>query len=69
MRCMLIDRLSLSNINLLTFNTQNSINLGYMFKGCKSLININLSNFDSYNVTDITSIFYGCSLLSNLDIS
>ena len=37
--------LSLTNLNLSNFNTQNVTDMNYMFYDCYSLTNLNLSNF------------------------
>ena len=59
---------SLNNINLSNFNTNNVINMEWMFFGCSSLTNIDLSNFNTNNVTDMEGMFSDCSSLRKENI-
>ena len=61
--------ISLKNIDLSNFNTQNVNNISFMFYKCCSLTNINLSNFNTQNVTNMSNIFSGCSSLTNINLS
>jgi len=63
------DCISLKNLNLSNFNTQNVIDMSKMFNNCKSLTNLNLSNFNTQNVTNMNCMFYGCNSLTNLNLS
>ena len=60
---------SLTNLNLLNFNTPNVTNMRCMFIGCSSLTNLNLSSFNTENVTELIAMFRGCSSLTNVDLS
>ena len=51
------------------FDTQNVIDMRYMFYKCSSLASLDLSNFDTQNVTTMDSMFWGCSNLNSLDLS
>ena len=53
--------LSLKEINLSNFNTNNVNNMGGMFWGCSSLKEINLSSFNTNNVINMSRMFSGCS--------
>ena len=52
--------LSLKEINLSNFNTNNVINMDGMFSRCSSLKELNLSNFNTNNVTDMSFMFSKC---------
>ena len=52
---------SLKEINFPNFNTNNIINMSFMFKRCSSLEEINFSNFNINNLTNFDNIFFGCS--------
>ena len=60
---------SLTNINLINFNTQNITNMTCMFCGCSSLTNLNLFSLNTQNVTNMAGMFYNCSSLTNLNLS
>jgi len=60
---------SLTNINLLSFNSENITNMSNMFLGCYSLINIDFSNFNTENAINMEGMFKGCSSLKNLNLS
>ena len=53
--------LSLKEINLSNFNTNNVTNMRGMFFKCSTLKELNLSNFNTNNVIDMEGMFYGCS--------
>ena len=50
-------------------NTENVINMSYMFMGCSSLISIDLTGFNTANVTDMSRMFDNCSSLESLDLT
>ena len=50
----------LKEITIINFNTNNVINMRYMFYLCSSLKEINLSNFNTNNVYNMSYMFYGC---------
>ena len=60
---------SLKEINFTNINTNNVIDMSYMFYDCKSLKKLNLSKFNTNNVTNINDIFNGlnknCNIISN----
>ena len=60
--------LSLINLDLSNFDTQNVINMGNMFSNCPSLKNIDLSNFNTQNSTKVSDLFYSCSSLKKENI-
>ena len=51
------------------WNTNNVINMSYMFYNCKSLEELNLSQFDTSKVIDMSYMFYKCSSLNELTFS
>ena len=53
------------------WNTNNAINMSYMFRGCSSLSSLpDISKWNINNVKDMSLMFCGCSSLSSLpDIS
>ena len=59
----------LSKLNLLSFNTDNVINMSFMFYGCKNLVELNLSSFNTSNATEMNGMFHACESLINLDLS
>ena len=58
---------SLTNLNLSNFNTQNVIDMSYMFCFCESLTNLNI-NFNVQNVTAMNSMFSGCNSIKKDNI-
>ena len=51
---------SLEKIDLSNFDTQNIIDISYMFYdcyGCCSLVNLYLSNFNTFNAINISRMF------------
>ena len=60
---------SLTFLNLKSFNTSNVLNMFGLFMACSSLTSLDLSNFNTSKVTDMYGMFSGCSLLTNLDLS
>jgi len=55
--------------NLSNFDTNNVINMSYMFCKCLSLKEINLSSFNTNNVEDMSYMFSECTLLNKLNLS
>ena len=53
--------LSLKELNLSNFNTNNVTNMSYMLYECVSLKELNLSNFNTNNVKYMGDMFFGCS--------
>ena len=51
------------------FNTENVMNMRYMFVGCKSLKSLDLTNFNTENVTDMYYMFAYCKSLESLDLT
>jgi surface protein len=60
---------SITNLDLSTFDTSNTIDMNNMFNGCSKLITINTENWNTSNVVDMNYMFYGCNSLKNLDVS
>ena len=60
---------SLTNIDLLSFNTNQVFDMSYMLYKCSSLINIDLSSFNTNQVTNMSYMFYLCSSFPELDLS
>ena len=60
---------SITNLDLSTFDTSNTIDMNNMFNGCSKLITINTENWDTSNVVDMNYMFNGCNALKNLDVS
>ena len=50
-------------------NTENVINMTYMFSGCSSLTSLDLTNFNTANVTNMGSMFFNCSSLESLNLN
>ena len=49
---------SLYNLYLSNFNSNNIINISYMFYNCPSfLVYLDISNFQSYNLNEVEKIF------------
>ena len=61
--------LSLTNIDLSNFNTQNVTNMKWMFWQCSSLKDINLYNINTHKVKEMSNMFGGCSSLKNINLS
>ena len=61
MKGMFYGCVSLKEINLSNFNTDNVTNMEEMFYGCESLEEINLSNFNINNEASLENMFNGCS--------
>ena len=53
--------LSLKELNLSNFNTDNVKNMTRIFFGCESLNALNLSNFKTNDPRDLCCMFTGCS--------
>ena len=58
---MFYECLSLKELNLSNFNTNNVTDMNSMFYGCSSLKELVISNFNTKNVNDINSMFDRCS--------
>ena len=50
-------------------NTENVIDMSFMFEECSSLTSLDLSSFNTANVTDMCGMFVNCSSLTSLDLS
>ena len=53
--------LSLKELNLSNFNTDNVKNMTHIFFGCESLNALNLSNFKTNDPRDLCCMSTGCS--------
>ena len=50
-------------------NTENVIDMSYMFYGCSALTTLDVSKFDTKNVTNMRYMFSSCRNLTTLDVS
>ena len=50
-------------------NTENVINMTYMFSGCSSLTSLDLTNFNTEKVTDMGIMFDNCCSLASLNLT
>ncbi len=61
---------NLTQINgIVNLKTDQVINMGNMFAGCKNLENIDVSNFDTKEVTDMARMFNDCEKIESLNVS
>ena len=51
---------SLTSLDVSSFDTSNVIDMSSMFDGCYALTSLDLSSFDTSNVTSIDFMFYNC---------
>lgn len=51
------------------FNTSNTTNFNYMFRGCEKLTSIDLSNLNMDSATTICGLFENCKKLSSIDLT
>ena len=51
--------MSLNNLDLISFNTPNIINIQGLFSGCSSLALLDMSNFNTSITKDISEAFNG----------
>ena len=58
--------MSLKELDLSSFNTNNVTDMREMFITCSSLKEINLSSFNTDNVTDMSFMFDGCKNLKSI---
>ena len=68
MRSMFRKCKSLKKLDLSHLNTQNVINMSYIFEGCNSLSYLNLSNFNAQNVIYMNYMFDNCYSLSKQNV-
>ena len=54
--------LSLKELDLSNFNTNNVTNMNSMLRDCSLLKDLNLSNFNFNNVNNMNYMFSGCSI-------
>ena len=59
---------SLNFINISSFNTTLTTNMGSFVSFCSSLTSLDLSNLDTSNVVTMESMFEGCSKLTSLNL-
>ena len=50
-------------------NTENVVDMRYMFSYCTKLTSLDVSHFNTSKVTNMASMFWNCSGLTNLDLS
>ena len=60
---------SLTSLDLSSFNTSNVTDMAGMLSCCISLVSLDLSGFDTTNVTAMNSMFNHCESLTELNIS
>ena len=60
---------TLAQLNLSNFDTNNIVTMYGMFDGCKNLTSLDLSSFNTSKVTKMNYMFYNCSKLTQLDLS
>ena len=60
---------NLTSLNLLSFDTNNVINMEHMFDNSFNLVNLNLSSFSTNQVTNMNNMFANCYNLISLDLS
>ena len=58
----------MKEVNLSSFNSNNVINMSYMFYKCSSMEKINLLSFNTLNVTNMSYMFSGCSSLKEINL-
>ena len=63
---MFSDCFVLQTIDLSHFNTDNVIDMGWMFDGCNNLKMLNLSSFNMNKVTEQIGMLKGCTSLKTL---
>tara|TARA_R110000751_G_scaffold300605_1_gene412440 strand:- start:628 stop:1866 length:1239 start_codon:yes stop_codon:yes gene_type:complete len=65
---MFIECLSLTSLDLSSFDTSSVTDMGYMFYGCANLVTVDVSGFDTPSVITMNQMFRNCTNLTNLDI-
>ena len=60
---------SLTSLDVSSFDTSRVRGMGNMFFGDEKLVLLDLSNFDTRNLTNMDKMFYGMSSLTSLNIS
>ena len=61
--------ITLTSLDLSSFNTSSVTNMSSMFFYCRTLTSLDLSNFDTSNVTNMRYMFNTCDKLTSLDLS
>ena len=61
--------LSLTSLDLSSFDTSEVTSMSSMFSGCASLTTLDLTRFDTSEVTDMSNMFRDCSSLTYLDLT
>lgn len=60
---------ALENIEMMeNLNTENTVDMSYMFAGCSNLTSLDLSNFNTTHVTNMKGMFLQCFSLINLEL-
>ena len=61
---------SITEIDVVNFQTKNVTDTSYMFNGCTELVRIYASNaFDVRNVTESTNMFLSCEKIRSHDLA
>ena len=66
---MFYDCLSLTSLDVSSFNTSQVTDMDGMFYRCRNLTSLDLSNFDTSHVADMSAMFQNCISLTSLDLS
>ena len=66
---MFLHCINLISIDLSNFNTENVLDMSYLFYNCISITSIDVSNFNTKNVYNMSEMFDNCINIRYLDIS
>ena len=67
--CLFSGCVSLTHVDLSSFDTSNVVYFGYMFNSCEKLKTFDLSSFDTRSGVYFNRMFYGCHSLTYLYIN
>lgn len=67
--CLFSNFTEVTKINLLSFDTSQTISLQSFFYNCEKLEHINISSFDTSQVTNMDGLFGECKLLKEINVS
>ena len=63
---MFSDCVSLTSIDVSSFDTSKVTDIGSLFSNCESIISLDIKNFDTSSVIYFNSIFQGCFSLESI---
>ena len=66
MRCMFMDCIELTSLDVSHFNTSKVTDMDAMFAYCEKVKSLDLSNFNTSNVTEMAFMFEGCTNLRTI---